>query len=471
MYELTSALPSWAPYAATGTGSAVLAAAAVWAASRRRRTAAGPEARRTSRGDLTAAAIATAVSAEGMWETFSALDMPIWLRAVTFAFIEINVIQCARRARRTMQQKLAKIAAGETWQKATSGVDGIAMWLLTCLSAVLSVAHELTVPNPNAAVVLVRLVAPLIAAWGWERHMALERHLRGVASGVNWRITPERILVRLGLADPSARTTADVDAHRRLTALTRAAKKARRLDDTRAAKWRQRRAMARVDRLYEEADEHAHLSGDTDLQQQLLAQVGALYNTRSLVRLTAQPWWADDDTDTEPPAGDEEPGTVAVTDRTADDVLSWFRRRREARRDGIRPAPDPSPTDQVPSPSSRSKVWPSGPIQVRGPPPPPPKGPGPADPDLPAPRSRTRPRRTGPTPQPRTQAGPTNRSRTRPRPQTWTRRPPRPGPVRAGPARRPTLWTASTRPSPQTRRTSPTTAATSPRRNSPAPSL
>ncbi|MCP9964080.1 hypothetical protein LUX57_01780 [Actinomadura madurae] len=108
--------------------------------------------------------------------------------------------------------------------------------------------------------------------------------------------------------------------------------------------------MARVDRLYEEADEHAHLSGDTDLQQQLLAQVGALYNTRSLVRLTAQPWWADDDTDTEPPAGDEEPGTVAVTDRTADDVLSWFRRRREARRDGIRPAPDPSPTDQVPSP-------------------------------------------------------------------------------------------------------------------------
>lgn len=344
------------------------------------------------------------------------------------------------------------------------------MWLLTCLSAVLSVAHELTVPNPNAAVVLVRLVAPLIAAWGWERHMALERHLRGVASGVNWRITPNESSSASAsptpapAPPPTSTPTADSPPSPRR-------EESPRLDDTRAAKWRQRRAMARVDRLYEEADEHAHLSGDTDLQQQLLAQVGALYNTRSLVRLTAQPWWADDDTDTEPPAGDEEPGTVAVTDRTADDVLSWFRRRREARRDGIRPAPDPSPTDQVPSPvvpleglavgtHPGPRTAPAAPERSRT------CGPRPARAEVSDPPTPDRSHTPAPDPSRSNEQVPDQTSPADLDPKTS-----RPGPVRAGPARRPTLWTASTRPSPQTRRTSPTTAATSPRRNSPAPSL
>src|SRR5690606_7222516 len=133
---------------------------------------------------IVAACIATGVSAQGMWR-FSGdvlgFDGP--LRLLLFAFIEVAVITSAVRARRNMRENYS------------AGIDGVAVWALTSLSAVLS---SLDARSPAEA--LFRLAAPLVAAWLWERGMAIERHRITGTKRINWRITPERILVRLGLA-------------------------------------------------------------------------------------------------------------------------------------------------------------------------------------------------------------------------------------------------------------------------------
>ncbi|MFD2351484.1 hypothetical protein ACFSTC_22500 [Nonomuraea ferruginea] len=162
---------------------------------------------------IVAASIATGVSAQGMWR-FSGdvlgLDGP--LRLLLFAFIEVAIITSAVRARRNMRENFS------------AGIDGIAVWALTCLTAVLSSMDASSFPEA-----VFRLAAPLVAAWLWERGMAIERHrIRGTGR-INWRLTPERLLVRLGLAEVSDRTASEVDAHRRLTRVALAAKRAKAL--------------------------------------------------------------------------------------------------------------------------------------------------------------------------------------------------------------------------------------------------
>lgn len=387
-------------------GSALFSAGARWGRRRERRlprTATVPastkKTSRTSRGDLVAAAIATAVSADGMWATFADLDMPIPLRVGTFAFIEIMVLQSARRARRSMDEHYGP------------GVDGIAMWVLTCLSAALSASHELAAANPNAAIVMVRLVAPLIAAWGWERNMRLERRRMGLPSGINWRLTPERIAVRLGLAEASDRTAGQVDTHRRLVRVARAADRARTLENTGAWKWRQRRASARAKRAMDEANEHAKLANDPTMQQALLELVGAHYNTESFVRMHARPWWMPEPAQADPrpricTGRHGAPGYVALRVRepggglrtlhplqpgehassTTSSLIAKLREQRTARRRGLqpvqdsarprtdRPRTDPSRTDpprtdppRTGGPVSRTGVQPYGHAAPYGP--------------------------------------------------------------------------------------------------------
>ncbi len=234
------------------------------------------------------ASIATGVSAQGMWKfTGDVLHFDGPLRALLFAFIELAVLTSAVRARRNMRDNFS------------AGIDGIAVWVLAALTAVLSSMDAASAPEA-----IFRLAAPLVAAWLWERGMAIERRRITGKSRIHWRVTPERILVRLGLAETSDRTASDVDAHRRLTRVAKAAKKARALADARAGK--RQRALARLDRALEAAVEYAGVASDESRQRAMLDQIGALYSSAGLLALPEiAPWSALD-----------HPLTAGYTDRT-----------------------------------------------------------------------------------------------------------------------------------------------------------
>ena len=228
--------PTWLPglagdHALAGAARAVLAAAAfaLWLTVRRatRRITQGLRGHRAEDVlTLIAASVATTVAMTGMWRFFGVvLHFSGALRILLFAFIELAVVTSAVRARRNMREIYA------------AGIDGAAVWVLTGLSAVLS---SLDARSPAEA--LFRLAAPLVAAWLWERGLAVERRRVTGQRGIHWRLTPERVFVLLGLAESASRTTGEVDAHRRLTRLARSAKRARVLRGTGAAAWRQRRA-------------------------------------------------------------------------------------------------------------------------------------------------------------------------------------------------------------------------------------
>ncbi|MFI9842639.1 hypothetical protein ACIHFD_36790 [Nonomuraea sp. NPDC051941] len=224
---------------------------------------------------IVAASIATGVSAQGMWR-FSGdvlgLDGP--LRLLLFAFIEVAIITSAVRARRNMRENFS------------AGIDGIAVWALTCLTAVLSSMDARSLPEA-----VFRLAAPLVAAWLWERGMAIERHrIRGTGR-INWRLTPERLLVRVGLAEVSDRTASEVDAHRRLTRVALAAKRAKALRDNGASERKMRVALAKLDKAMDQAVEHTGLAVNQARQEALLAQIAALYNTTALIDAAPRvPW-------------------------------------------------------------------------------------------------------------------------------------------------------------------------------------
>jgi len=225
---------------------------------------------------VVAAAIATGVSATGMWK-FAGDVLHLWwpLRIVLFAFIEIAIITSAVRAKRSMRENFK------------AGVDGIAVWALACLTAVLS---SLDAASFGEAVF--RLAAPLVTAWLWERGMRLERHrLRGTSS-IHWRITPERIAVRLGLAEASDRTAGEVDAHRRLTRVALAAKRAKALREAGAPDRKLRTAFAKLDKAMDQAVELAGLAVDESRQKALLAQIDALNSTEALAKRQKVARWA-----------------------------------------------------------------------------------------------------------------------------------------------------------------------------------
>ncbi|MET9066363.1 hypothetical protein [Streptosporangium sandarakinum] len=238
---------------------------------------------------IVAASIATGVSAQGMWR-FSGdvlgFDGP--LRLLLFAFIEVAVVTSAVRARRNMRENFS------------AGIDGVAVWALTCLTAVLS---SMDARSPAEAVF--RLSAPLVAAWLWERGMAIERHRITGRSRINWRITPERVLVRVGLAEVSDRTASEVDAHRRLTRVALAAKRARALRAAGASDRKMRAALAKLDRAMDQAVEHTGLAADPARQEALLSQIGALFNTSALIDLRPPVPWAPEPQ--EPPAAQGSP--------------------------------------------------------------------------------------------------------------------------------------------------------------------
>ncbi|MEV0617536.1 hypothetical protein AB0I81_29740 [Nonomuraea sp. NPDC050404] len=235
---------------------------------------------------VVSASIATGVSAQGMWR-FSGdvlgFDGP--LRLMLFAFIEVAMVTSAVRARRNMR----------VTHKA--GIDGLAVWALTGLSAVLSAMDSHSFPEA-----VFRLAAPVVAAWLWERGMAIERQKLTGRTRINWRLTPERLLVKMGLAETSERTATEVDTHRRLTRVALTAKKARALREAGASDRKQARALATLDKAMDRAVEHTGLVQNPAKQQQMLAQIAALYNTAKLTEIEPRPFWqqlADDQAEKE----------------------------------------------------------------------------------------------------------------------------------------------------------------------------
>jgi hypothetical protein len=223
---------------------------------------------------VVAAAMATAVAANGMWRFFgTVLHFSGAERAAMFAFLELAVVTCAFRARRNMR------AFG------SAGAEGIAVWVLSGLSAVFSALDA-----RSGAEAVFRLAPPLVAAWLWHRAMSLE-HRKLSGRSVHWRLTAERVLVWLGLAEPSARAASDVDAHRRIARLARAAKRLRELRAAGAASWRQDRARRRLDKAMEAAVEHADLAADAARQDQMRDQIGALNAAEALAGLAAEAPW------------------------------------------------------------------------------------------------------------------------------------------------------------------------------------
>jgi hypothetical protein len=234
-----------------------------------------------------AAAIATGVSMQGMWHFFEVVfpDLPVPLRIALFAFIEIGMLASAVRARRNMRDS-AERAKTDPLVRPSAGIDGTAVWVLTGLTAVLSSLEAASAPE-----FIFRLAAPLVAAWLWERGMAIERQRITGRTRINWRFTPERIMVRLGLAEANDRTASEVDAHRKLTRVALAAKRARALRDAGAKPKKVTAALAKLDKAMDRAVEYTGLARDRVMQAALLDQVSTLYGAPRLLDLTGQAPW------------------------------------------------------------------------------------------------------------------------------------------------------------------------------------
>jgi hypothetical protein len=212
---------------------------------------------------VAAALVAAMFGAQGMWGFLRAtLHLPTILAALGFTLFELVMLVCALRARRSL------LADG------SSGPEGAMLWLFA--------THA-----QSWAEALFRLLVPSIAAWLWHRLMRLEhRQLTGKLSGINWRLTPERILIRLGLADPTDRTAAEVSAERTLMTLAIAARKAR------TPGWgRGRLTRRRLDAALQRATEYARLATDPASQQLLITNLGVLNGADALIALTPPAPW------------------------------------------------------------------------------------------------------------------------------------------------------------------------------------
>ncbi|WP_433603712.1 hypothetical protein ACQPXH_33170 (plasmid) [Nocardia sp. CA-135953] len=226
---------------------------------------------------LFTAAIASAVAAQGMFVFFSeALGMPTPLLVLCFSFIELMVVTSAMRARRS------QIDTG------SAGVDGIAMWVLTIMSGVLAATHA-----EDAGTMLLRLMAPLIAAWGWERSMKLERRqLTGHTGGLNWRWSPQRLLVRWGIADPTDRSTAEIAVERRLADLARAADNVRLVRSTGGSTRRQRRTVIALHRAIDKAADDGLVLGEPDIRERLREHLEGRFSAYTLPDYTPRTDWS-----------------------------------------------------------------------------------------------------------------------------------------------------------------------------------
>ncbi|MEU7831431.1 hypothetical protein [Nonomuraea sp. NPDC049129] len=223
------------------------------------------------------AGIATGVSSTGMWKfARDVLELSGPLQVLLFAFIEFAIVISALRAKRSMRDNFK------------AGLDGVAVWGLACLTAVLS-----ALDSEKFGEVVFRLAAPLVAAWLWERGMRLERHRMRGTKGINWRLTPARILVLLGVAEANERTASEVDVHRRLTRIALAAKKVHQLRTSGAKPRKVTAAVVARDRALDQAVANTDLATNPATQSALLDLVttlGGAENLSGILGTARAPW-------------------------------------------------------------------------------------------------------------------------------------------------------------------------------------
>jgi hypothetical protein len=222
------------------------------------------------------AGMATVMSGQGMWNFFTN-DLHVaefYIRVCMFGVFEAAMLVCALRTRRRIKAHMPV------------GIVGPAVWVMASLSGVLAATDV----GWHFGPMLARLVTPLVAAFLWELGLSEERIAAG-NSRIKWRITPERILVRLGVAEGTERTVTEVDAHRRLSNLARSAMRLRVLSATGAAGWRRRRAQRRLHRAAVAAVDGAGLGSAPASHETLMRQIGALYNATALAELSPPAPW------------------------------------------------------------------------------------------------------------------------------------------------------------------------------------
>lgn len=199
-----------------------------------------------------AAALATAVSSSGMWKVFTDILGPSPLRYVVFCFVEVALFASALLARARLLRDPAN---------ASTGVDGIAVWVFAVLTASLS-----GLDSDSVQEVCLRLAAPLVAAWMWERALAAERNARTGTSTrrIHLTLTLERVLVWLRLAEPQGGDVTEIDRIRRRARLGRARLNLYLLQGKKTSAGRLRRAHNKVIRRAMQAAEHIGLADIPD---------------------------------------------------------------------------------------------------------------------------------------------------------------------------------------------------------------
>lgn len=173
------------------------------------------------------AVVPTILAAQGMASlAVDVLGFPIVAAVALASFLELALVASALLAR-------AAALAGRP-----GGADAVAVWVVSATSGLLAGVHELmnTAPDgtttwsadPGAVLAAaVRVVAPLVAAWLWERVLQAAR------------------------AEQAERTLAEVRRDRRFLAVARAALVVRRMEEAgRGSSRRARRAARRMDRAH-----------------------------------------------------------------------------------------------------------------------------------------------------------------------------------------------------------------------------
>ena len=172
------------------------------------------------------AVVPTILAAQGMTSlAVDVLGFPLLAAVALASFLELALVASALLAR-------AAALAGRP-----GGADALAVWVVSGTSGLLAGVHELMTVTPEgttwsadpgtALAAAVRVLAPLVAAWLWER------------------------VLRAARAEQAERTLAEIRRDRRLLAVARAALAMRRMEEAgRASGPRARRAARRLDRTH-----------------------------------------------------------------------------------------------------------------------------------------------------------------------------------------------------------------------------